>query len=236
MRRNHQSSASGPRTRAQEQLARAEEALRQIEELEKEREKRKKGSGEQARCSTTDPDSRKMKMGDGGFRPAYNVQLACDGQSQLIVGVAVTISGNDHEQMEPMLDQIKENFAQLPQKMLVDTGFSGKAAVSRAEADGIEIYAPIHGKEAMEKRGNDPYARQRSDTDEYFGFRQRMATEQAQQIYKRRSAIAEFPNAEFRNRGLTQFRVRGQSRVLASTLLYALSFNFMRSITLNLVK
>jgi hypothetical protein len=88
----------------------------------------------------------------------------------------------------------------------------------------------------MEKRGRDPYARKQNDTDEYFRFRQRMATAEAREIYKQRASIAEYPNAELRNRGLTQFRVRGLSRVLASTLLHALSFNFMRAISLNLVQ
>jgi len=32
----------------------------------------------QARTSTTDPEARVMKMPDGGFRPAYNVELATD--------------------------------------------------------------------------------------------------------------------------------------------------------------
>lgn len=221
---------------AKEKLDRAEEALRQVIELEQEKEDRKTGTGKQARCSTTDPDARKMKMADGGFRPGFNVQLASDGQSQMIIAVSVTNSGSDHEQMGPMLDQIKENFGQVPEKILVDSGFSNKADVTKAENEGTEVYAPIHGKQAMERRGNDPYARQRSDTDEYFQYRQRMATSEAQEIYKRRSSIAEYPNAELRNRGLTQFRVRGLSRVLASTLLYALSFNFMRSVSLNLVK
>lgn len=220
---------------AEESLARAEEALRQVIQLEQEREARKKGTGDQARCSTTDPDARKMKMGDGGFRPGYNVQLASDAQSQMIIGVSVTNSGSDHEQMGPMLDQIKQNFGQVPEKMLVDSGFSSKADVSKAESEGTKVYAPIHGKQAMENRGTDPYARQRTDTDEYFNFRQRMATPEAQEIYKLRSSIAEYPNAELRNRGLTQFRVRGLSRVLASTLLYALSFNFMRCVSLDLV-
>ena len=31
-----------------------------------------------ARASTTDADARVMKMADGGFRPAYNLQLASD--------------------------------------------------------------------------------------------------------------------------------------------------------------
>lgn len=220
---------------AREKLERADEALRQVIELEQEREARRKGTGEQARCSKTDPDARKMKMADGGFRPGYNVQLASDGQSQMIIAVSVTNSGSDHEQMGPMLDQIKDNFGQVPERMLVDSGFSSKADVTKAEKEGTKVHAPIHGKQAMERRGNDPYARQPSDTDEYFQYRQRMATPEAQELYKRRPAIAEYPNAELRNRGLTQFRVRGLSRVLASTLLYALSFNFMRSVTLNLV-
>ncbi|MFO0714549.1 MAG: hypothetical protein U0353_32205 [Sandaracinus sp.] len=45
------------------------------------------------RVSTTDPSSR-MKMGDGGFRPAYNVQYATDTESRVIVGVAVTNVGS----------------------------------------------------------------------------------------------------------------------------------------------
>jgi hypothetical protein len=40
-----------------------------------------------------------MKMGDGGFRPAFNVQLATTCQDQVIVGVAVTNVGSDMAQM-----------------------------------------------------------------------------------------------------------------------------------------
>ena len=57
-------------------------------------EARKKGSGDEARCSTTDPEARNMKMGDGGFRPAYNVQFATDGDTRMIVAVAVTNNGS----------------------------------------------------------------------------------------------------------------------------------------------
>lgn len=61
---------------AQERLARVEEALAQLPELEAKRERRKKGDGETVRCSTTDPDVRRMKMADGGTRPAYNPPAA----------------------------------------------------------------------------------------------------------------------------------------------------------------
>ena len=36
-----------------------------------------------------------MKMADGGFRPAYNVQFVTTTDSQVIVGVEVCNSGSD---------------------------------------------------------------------------------------------------------------------------------------------
>ena len=52
---------------AREREERVAEALKNLEELRQQKEQRKKGSGEEARCSTTDPEARQMKMGDGGF-------------------------------------------------------------------------------------------------------------------------------------------------------------------------
>ena len=43
----------------------------------------------QPRVSTTDPQARVVKMPDGGFRPAYNVELATDRAKGIIVGVSV---------------------------------------------------------------------------------------------------------------------------------------------------
>ena len=62
-----------------------------------------------------------------------------------------------------------------------------------------------------------------------------MQTEDSKAILKRRPSIAEFPNAECRNRGLHQFRVRGLNKAKATTLWYALTFNLMRMMTLGWV-
>jgi len=59
-------------------------------------------------------------------------------------------------------------------------------------------------------------------------YRARMGTAEAKETYKRRAAIAEFPNAECRNRGLYQFRVRGRVKAKAQTLWHVLAYNFMR--------
>ena len=87
----------------------------------------------------------------------------------------------------------------------------------------------------MRKRGVDPHDRKRGDTDEMRTFRQRMATEPAKQLYKQRPSIAEFPNAECRNRGLSQFRVRGLTKVKTVALWHAITFNFMRMIHLGCI-
>ncbi|MBI3608172.1 MAG: hypothetical protein HY207_09405 [Nitrospirae bacterium] len=55
--------------------------------------------GPPARCShiglPTDPEAPVMKMADGGFLPAFNVQAVTDTESQVIVGVSVVTSTTD---------------------------------------------------------------------------------------------------------------------------------------------
>ena len=61
---------------ARERLERLPRAKKEQQKIAAAREARKKEDGENARARFTDPESRKMKMADGGFRPAYNPQFA----------------------------------------------------------------------------------------------------------------------------------------------------------------
>ncbi len=54
---------------------------------------------DKARASTTDPEARVMKMADGGFRPAHNVELATDTASQVITAVDVVNTTSDPGQI-----------------------------------------------------------------------------------------------------------------------------------------
>jgi hypothetical protein len=73
-------------------LRRVEAAIDTIRELQAE-------GKEAPRASTTDTDARVLKMGDGGFRRAYNVQMATAGSEmggpRTIVGFRVTNVGSD---------------------------------------------------------------------------------------------------------------------------------------------
>ena len=214
---------------------RSQRIERALEELAKLEERPKKKGSRERRASTTDPEARVMKLADGGFRPAYNVQFATDGAARIVVGVAVTNRGSDWGQMGPMHEQIQRRLGKPPAKYLVDCGFPSQDEVETLEGRGTCVYAPVHGEEAMRERGTDPFRPRKGDNAAMIRFRQRMKTDEAKAIYKRRSSIAEYVNAECRNRGLGQFRVRGLVKVKAIALWHALAFNLLRMIALKCV-
>jgi transposase len=214
---------------AREKAERLEHALQELEKIEASREARKKGSGDQARASSTDPEARKMKMPDGGFRPAYNAQLATDTDSRIIVGVDMTNAVSDGGQMGPMLDEIKERHDQVPKDYLVDGGFTSRDDINYAATEHkVTVYAPIKEQEKKQQAGKDPFAPQKGDTPPVQDWRQRMGTEGAQRLYRLRAATAEWTNAQARNRGLYRVTVRGLAKVKAVLLLYALVHNLVQ--------
>jgi transposase len=184
------------------------------------------------RSSTTDAQCRKMKMPDGGFRPGYNVQFATTTEGGAIVGVAVTNAGTDNEQMEPMRAQIEERTGVKPTEVLVDGGYRNMEAFDRVEQDGTSVYSPIKNEKEQLECGENPYARERKDTDATANWRARMGTPEAKAIYQLRSSTAEWANAQARNRGLYAVTVRGQPKVLAVVLWFALTHNVRRIIAL----
>ena len=214
---------------ARERLERIEQAQRELETMQQKYDERTSSvKRSQPRASTTDPESRRMKMGDNGFRPALNVQFASDGDKQLVVSVEVTNQGSDNGLMKPMYDSVCEQHGVVPNDYLVDGGFSKKEDITEVEKNGTKVYAPLYNEKKQLESGEDPYAQRKGESPEMTAHRERMGTAQAKAKYKRRSAIAEFPNADCRNRGLIQFRVRGLLKAKAQTLWHVLAFNFQR--------
>lgn len=220
---------------AEERQARVEEALLELADLEEKKraeieegrraERRDEGK---LRASTTDRDARRMKMADGGFRPAFNVQLATDTKSQVIVGVDVSNKGTDGGAMPPMLDQIEQRHGRRPREVLVDGGFAMRKDIEAVSRGGkpCVVYAPV-----LKPRDptRDPHVPQQGDSEEIAAWRIRMGTTEAKEIYKERASTAECVNALARNRGLRQFLVRGLKKVKAVALLFALAHNMMRA-------
>jgi transposase len=226
---NHLTRREAARLRAaaerEARVKRALDAMPAAEET-KARQTKKKARDKAPRVSTTDPDARVMKMGDGGFRPAYNLQLSTDVDSRFIVGVAVSSTGSDAGLLAPALADIERRLGELPDEMLVDGGFVNTAAFDDAAARGVVVYAPVP---KPRDETLDPHARKPDDSDTTAEWRERMRTDDAKEIYKERAATAETTNADLRcKRGLQQFVVRGSGKVLSVTLWAALAYNLLR--------
>jgi transposase len=222
----HRREAAAQRRAAEERADRVRQALVERDKVAAKMEERKKGSGAEARASMTDPDARIMKMADGGFRPAYNVQFATTTDSRVIVGVDVVNVGTDGGELGPMMDQLGARYQQQPKEVLADGGFVKLSEITRLEASGTMVYLPVMEQEQKRQKGIDPFAPMKGDTPEIANWRQRMGTEAAKEIYKQRAASAELANAGCRNRGLIQFLVRGLKKVRAVALWHALAHNF----------
>jgi len=216
---------------AQERLARLEAALQQVPEIT-ETKSRSGAKDATVRVSTTDPEARVMKMGDGGFRPAFNVQLATTtDQARVIVGVEVTNRGTDQGEMTPMLDQVEKRTGERPAEILVDGGYVGHQAIDEATKDGTTVYGPLPKPRKGDTR--DPHVPRDDDSEAVAAWRERMATDEAKTIYKQRGATAETVNADAKeHRGLDSLNVRGHNRVLGSACLFALTYNILRFIAL----
>jgi transposase len=214
---------------ARSRAERIKEALKQLPEVEAK--KKSPAKRAKARVSTTDPDARVMKMADGGFRPAFNVQFAVDTKSQVVVGVDVTNKGSDLGEMPPMVEQIEDRHGASPDEVLVDGGYVRLKDVETVAADphGCTVYAPVpkHKKSTLS-----PHEPRPKDGPATAEWRRRMGTDEAKEIYKERAATVECVNAIARNRGFRQFLVRGLKAAKSIALFFALAHNLARTIAM----
>lgn len=242
-----QAAAQARAARARE--TRIEAALARLPELA-DIKKRQGKKPEEARASTTDAEATVMKMGDGGFRPAYNIEFCSDTESQVIVGVDVVTTGSDMGQMAPMVKQVVYRCGQAPDDWLVDGGFPAHDQID-AVASQTRVIAPVPKPKAKAKAKAataqtnaqddaqatpeppvDPHQRKPGDSPAVGDWRERMATDESKELYKERAATAECVNAQARNRGLVRLPVRGLKKVKAVALLFVLAHNLMRMVRL----
>ena len=185
----------------------------------------------QPRVSTTDPDARVMKMADGGFRPAFNAQLAVDAHTQLIAALDVVNIGSDLQQMAPLHATVLERYAVTPAHWLADGGYVRFEAIEQLALHGTHALVPPR---SSRKADIDPFEPKSTDSPQVAQWRVRMATPEAQALYQQRAATVECVNAQVRRRGLQQFNVCGLLKARAVLLWHALAHNLMRMASLNI--
>jgi hypothetical protein len=203
---------------------RVEAAIATVAVLQQQR----KASDKPARASTTDAEARVMKMGDGGFRPAVNVQYAVAGSSmggpRTIVGVQVTNLGSDMGSLMPMAEQIKARTGDFPKVVLADGGHAKREDIVAMKKNGIDILVPVADNAK-------PIDRLRSEgaPAELIAWRERMETSEAKEMYRARAGLCELSNAhQTTHHGITQFLVKSIAKVTCVVLMNVIASNLMQ--------
>jgi transposase len=210
---------------AKDYQQRVEAAIATVTELQKS----KKPGAKPARASTTDAEARVMKMGDGGFRPALNVQYAVAGSElggpRTVVGVQVTNVGSDMGSLMPMVEQIERRTGELPGALLADSGHAKNEDIAAVHKKGIDVIVPPPEtakpiETLKQDKGTDP---------DVLAWRERMETDEAKKLYQARAGLAELNNAHQKtHHGIQQFLVKGIAKATCVVLLHALTSNILQ--------
>jgi transposase len=216
----------------QERIEKARAKLAEIEAEKAERAKRSpKEIAEQkeARASLTDPQARRMRCADGAVRASYNVQIAATTDHGFVTAIKATDRRNDSDLARPMVEQSEQRLGRPIVRLLADTGFAQVddiAALSgRPEAPvGVYIHPPRDRTDVKPETLLRRQKEREREPQTIKDWRQRMTTNEAEAIMKRRGRI-ERVNASFKNRGFGTLLVRGLAKVQAVALWHALAHN-----------
>jgi transposase len=223
---------------AQEKQQRLEQAIAQLPELKQKQAETAKRAGQgkcgqkirdkEVRVSTSDAEARRMKMPNGGFNPACNVQLATDTKSRAIVGVEVSSEGSDSSGLsEPMREQVERRSGRAVEQHLLDGGYLRIEDIERAHEQGVELFVPPKPARQPHRRGRELEPK-RGDSEAVLAWKRRMASAEGKEIYRQRAATSETVNADLRSyRGLTQLTVRGLAKAKCVALWCALAYNVL---------
>ncbi|HEY4328972.1 MAG TPA: transposase, partial [Phycisphaerae bacterium] len=199
---------------AEDRLRRVREAMaacQEVHEHKQQRQTNRKKREAFSQGSTTDADARRMKMADGGFRPAYNLQIASDPESRAILAVEATNSGGDALLLAPMREEVARCTGQKPAEQLADGGYGSMNNADQATREGVTGFMPVP---RTQKEGQDRFELRDRDSATVAQWRERMGLAESQAIYRPRMAASETINADLRTwRGLASLAVRGLGKV-----------------------
>ncbi len=185
------------------------------------RKKQNKGDPAEARVSSTDAQARVMKLPDGGFRPAFNVQYCAETKLGLVVGVGIGNSGADQDELVPMHAAVMAAYGRAVPNWLADGGYVSQEGIERLSAHGTAPCLPVGALLKRASRALD-------------AWRTRMQTEDAKALYRWRARTIEWVNARVSNDGFYVVNVRGLTKARALALWHALAHNLRRLSALRL--
>jgi hypothetical protein len=143
-----------------------EHVLKRIEEL-KTIEEQVETNGE---FSRTDPDSRLMKMSNGGCGVCHNVQIAVDGRHDLVIAVDVVVDPGDKQQLSHMAGMAKGELGVEKLTVLADAGYYTASEFATCVDIGITplVSKPVNKKSAASDKYSKSKFRYDAEQDAYI--------------------------------------------------------------------
>jgi transposase len=180
----------------------------------------------------TDPDSRIMKNStDKGFDQHYNVQVAVDQDSRLIVGHTVSNHVNDQGEAIPTVEAIPAEVGN-PKAAALDHGYWSPTNVEELTLRGIEPYIAT-GRDGHHRSWQERFAQEPEPPAEDASLLVKMAyklkTDIGQRIYGlRKSTVEPIIGIIKDTLGFRQFSLRGLWAVAGEWCLVCLAYNLKR--------
>jgi len=180
----------------------------------------------------TDPESRIMKnSNNNGFDQHYNVQVAVEQDSFLIVSNTLSNHPNDYAEMEPTLDAVPPELG-APEAAAMDNGYFSEGNVMACEERDIEPYIAT-GREPHHRSWKDYFAELPApppeDASPTVKMAYRLRTEIGKAIYRLRKCTAEPVIGIIKEvLGFRQFSLRGLAAAAGEWCLVCLAFNLKR--------
>ncbi len=180
----------------------------------------------------TDPDSRIMKNStDQGFDQHYNVQVAVDHDSRLIVGHSVSNHPTDREEAIPTVDAIPAEVGK-PEAAALDTGYWSPPNVEKLTAREIEPYIAT-GRDSHHQGWKERFAQEPAPPPQEASLIVKMAyklrTAIGKQLYGlRKSTVEPVIGIVKEILGFRQFSLRGMAAVAGEWCLVCLAYNLKR--------
>lgn len=191
------------------------------------------GPRDKDQVNFTDPESRIMLTSQNGWQQAWNVQMAVDMDSHLIVGGRISQAPNDTQQLEPMLNELEAVPEQVgdPIRITADNGYYSTDNISEATDRNITPYLAIgrqpHNQHWAERDADPGPPPEEATEAEQMAWR--LNTPEGKVFYGRRKATVETVFGIIKRAiGFRQFSLRGLKKVAGEWNLVKCAYNLKR--------
>lgn len=184
-----------------------------------------------AQKNFTDPESRIMPSSSdkGSFVQGYNCQAAVDDKEQVIVAADVTQQTNDSRQAEPMMEQVKVNMGEAPDKASLDAGYFSGDNVKALAGLGVEPFIATGRRKHGEVAPAAPKGRIPGGLTAKELMARKLLTKRGRAVYAERKKIVEPVFGQIKQgRGFRQFLLRGLRKVQGEWSLICTTHNLLK--------